>query len=763
MIGIVTATGVAAPEQKARPVLGAPDPEPLLDGTLLELAGWMGGHYAASPGLVLRAMLPAALFSESVPMVRRIGELPDDLPGDQALLRLLDGDRGRSGVRLARVRQVAGAAGLRLVQRLADRRVVEIVTPPPRTRLPERTSRVFALAEPALTLIERDERFKRAPRQRDAYEVIERQGGHATPEQLQHDGVSASALRALIESSLVTAGAVRKERDPFAALAATALPGAPTPQQREALGALDALGPGDVALLFGVTGSGKTLVYLEYLRRLVDQGSSAIVLVPEIGLTPQTVARFRGAFGDKVAVLHSGLSDGERYDAWRALKDGTRRVAVGARSAVFAAVPRLGAIVVDEEHDGSYKQADPAPRYHARQVAMRRAALAGATVVLGSATPSLETWAAAQRDVVRLVSLPERIGARPLPKVEVVDLREAPGPAGPVPWSEALERAVGGALARGEQAMLLLNRRGFSTFVQCPACGKVVECPNCSLALTFHRAPPVLRCHQCDHRQRPPTSCADCGEETQRFRGAGTQQVEELVAERFPSARIARMDVDTTRGKWAHHRILGEVAEQRVDILVGTQMIAKGLDFPNVTVVGVVDADVALNLPDFRSSERTFQLLTQVAGRAGRGPKGGRVLVQTRQPSHPAIGHASRHDVAAFAAAELAERRDPPYPPHAHLANLVVSGEQERAVEQGVLELAGWLAKLFESRPESRLDLVGPAPCPIEKVRGRFRWHLLLRTGDARRLTQVLAYVASHAPSGRSVRLVIDRDPVTLL
>ena len=377
-------------------------------------------------------------------------------------------------MRLARVRQVAGAAGLRLVQRLADRRVVEIVTPPPKTRLPERTGRVFALAQPALTLIERDERFKRAPRQRDAYEVIERQGGHATAEQLQHDGVSASALRALIEAELVTAGSVRKERDPFAALAATALPGEPTPQQRVALGALDALGPGEVALLFGVTGSGKTLVYLEYLRRLVDQGRSAIVLVPEIGLTPQTVARFRGAFGDKVAVLHSGLSDGERYDAWRALKDGTRRVAVGARSAVFAAVPRLGAIVVDEEHDGSYKQADPAPRYHARQVAMRRAALAGATVVLGSATPSLETWAAAQRDAVRLVTLPERIGARPMPKVDVVDLREAPGPAGPVPWSEALERAVGGALARGEQAMLLLNRRGFSTFVQCPACGKVV-------------------------------------------------------------------------------------------------------------------------------------------------------------------------------------------------------------------------------------------------------------------------------------------------
>jgi primosomal protein N' (replication factor Y) len=517
-----------------------------------------------------------------------------------------------------------------------------------------------------------------------------------------------------------------------------------------------------VALLLGVTGSGKTLVYLEYLRRLVDAGRSAIVLVPEIGLTPQTVARFRGVFGDRVAVLHSGLSDGERYDAWRALYDGRRMVAVGARSAVFAAVPRLGAIVVDEEHDASYKQADPAPRYHARQVAMRRAQLAGATVVLGSATPSLETWAAGERGAVRLIRLPERIGARPLPRVDVVDLREVP-PQGPVPWSEPLDRAVAGALARGEQAMLLLNRRGFSVFVQCPACGQVVECPNCSLTLTYHRAPAQLRCHHCDHRERPGAACAACGAATQRFRGAGTQQVEEFVAARFPEARIARMDVDTTTGKWAHHRILGDVGEGRVDILVGTQMIAKGLDFPNVTVVGVVDADVALSLPDFRAGERTFQLLTQVAGRAGRGPKGGRVLVQTRQPTHPAVAWAARHDVESFARAELAERRDPPFPPHAHLANLVVSGEREQGVAEAALALGVWLRALFAARPEGTVDLLGPAPCPIERVRGRWRWHLLLRTADAARLTRLVGYIAAHAPAPRGVRLVVDRDPSALL
>ena len=487
------------------------------------------------------------------------------------------------------------------------------------------------------------------------------------------------------------------------------------------------------------------------------------------------MARFRGVFGDAVAVLHSGLSDGERYDAWRALQSGRKRVAVGARSAIFAAVPRLGAIVVDEEHDASYKQADPAPRYHARQVAMRRAALAGARVVLGSATPALETWAAAERGAVRLIRLPERIGARPLPPVQIVDLREA-GRGGrerrgdrgseagsPVPWSEELDRAVAGALARGEQAMLLLNRRGFSTFVQCPSCGHVVECPNCSLALTFHRSPPVLRCHHCDHRAPPPEACPECGEPTQRFRGAGTQQVEEHVSARFPTARIARMDVDTTRGKWAHSRILDEVGAGRVDILVGTQMIAKGLDFPNVTVVGVVDADVALNLPDFRSAERTFQLLTQVAGRAGRGPKGGKVLVQTRQPDHPAVACASKHDVAGFAARELAERRDPAYPPHAHLANIVISGEKELAVADAAGLIADWLRTLFAARPGSRAELLGPAPCPIERVRSRWRWHLLLRTKDAGQLTRLVGYVAAHAPVPHAVRMMIDRDPVALL
>jgi primosomal protein N' (replication factor Y) len=762
MVGVVTASGRPPPAASPREVLAAPDREPLLDQGLLRLAAWMARHYGAPPGLAVRAMLPAALFSAGRPVVRvAAGELPAGGAGP-ALERLLAGRQGRSGLSLRAVRRAAGGAGLRLLHRLAAEGAAEFVTIPPRTSTPERRERVLELVRP-LPLLERERRFARAARQRQAYETLERMGGRAAAGQLSELGLSGSALRALVASGVLRQAWERRERDPFLELAASPPPAEPTAAQRQALASLRELEAGTAALLFGVTGSGKTLVYLEYLRRLVDEGRGAIVLVPEIALTPQTVARMRGVFGDQVAVLHSALSEGERYDAWRALKEGRRKVAVGARSAVFAALPRLGALVVDEEHDPSYKQGE-APRYHAREVALARARLAGARVVLGSATPALETWAAAQTGRIRLVALPERVEARPLPPVEVVDLRgAAPREAGPVPWSETLERAVAGALARGEQAMLLLNRRGFSVFVQCPACGEVWDCPNCSITLTYHRSPPALRCHHCGHRESPPERCRVCGAITQRYRGAGTQQVEAFVAARFQEARVERMDVDATAGKWAHHRILDRVARGEVDVLVGTQMIAKGLDFPSVTVVGVVDADVALALPDFRASERTFALVTQVAGRAGRGPRGGKVVVQTRRPDHPAIRYAARHDVAGWAAQELEARRQPPYPPHAELANLVLSGANQRQVAEAAVHLREWLEALFRARPSSRCDLLGPAPCPIARVRERWRWHVLLRSADPSRITRVVSYVSGRAPERRGVRLVVDRDPVSLL
>jgi len=772
MIGIVTAVGRPAPAAAARPIVAVPDAAPVLDAELLALARHLAGYYVAPPGLVLRAMLPAPLFSVGRPEVRlaagRAGEgggleaLRGSRHGAAAALAALF--RGRRAAPLAAVRRAAGAAGLRLVQRLAAEGLAQVVTPSPRTAVPERHERVLELATRYEHLLDLERRFARAPRQRVAYETLAALGGRASAAALAARGVSRAALAALVERGEARSLAEARPRDPFASLPSAPPPAEPTAAQHAALGVLATLAPGGAALLFGVTGSGKTLVYLEYLRSVIAAGRGAIVLVPEIALTPQTVARFRGVFGDDIAVLHSALSDGERYDAWRALREGRRRVAIGARSAVFAPVPRLGAIVVDEEHDASYKQGE-APRYHARDVALRRAALAGATVVLGSATPALETWAAAEAGAYRLLELPERVAARPLPPVEVVDLRTAARvpESRAVPWSETLDAAVRGALERGEQAMILLNRRGFSVFVQCPACGRVWECPNCSLTLIYHRAPAALRCHHCGHAEPPPDACPDCGAPVQRYRGAGTQQVEAFLAERFPAARIARMDLDSTAERWAHHRILERVGAGAVDLLVGTQMIAKGLDFPRVTVVGVVDADVALNLPDFRAAERTFDLLTQVAGRAGRGPLGGRVIVQTRAPAHHAIVHAAAHDVRGFAATELRERRDPPYPPHVALANVVLSGTDQRRVAQAAERVAGWTRALAAARPDAGAAVLGPAPCPLERVRERWRWHLLVKAPAADALTRVVRYLAARAPATPGVRLIVDRDPAAVL
>jgi primosomal protein N' (replication factor Y) len=678
-------------------VLDAPDAEPALSPELLRLGFWMADYYGAPVGLALRALLPGPLWGSQRP---------------------------------------AGP--------------------------PERTERVLVLTHALESLLERERAFQRAPRRRAAYEAVEGLGGAAPVRHLvERLGFSASVIQGIVAQGLARIDAVAQVRDPFSAVSSPPPPVLTDDQTRVAEG-ITALGATVPVLLHGVTGSGKTLVYLDVLRRVVASGRGAILLVPEIGLTPQTVARVRGVFGDRVAVLHSGLSEGERADAWRALRRGDRQVAVGARSAVFAPVQRLGAIVVDEEHESSYKQGT-APRYHARDVAMARARLEGASMILGSATPSLEALQLSARGAIRTFALPQRIGARPLPAVEVIDLRRAsriPESRG-VPWSESLDRAVSDALDAGEQIILLLNRRGFATFLQCPACGTVPQCPNCAIALTVHHMPLGLRCHYCDHHEPVFEKCRVCAQETQRMRGLGTQQLEHFVGTRFPRARIARMDLDTTTTKWAHHRILDRVAAGSVDILLGTQMIAKGLDFPNVTVVGVVDADTGLHLPDFRAAERTFQLVAQVAGRAGRGPKGGRVYVQTRSPDHHAIRAAAHHSVEEFAALEL-QLRAPPhpvYPPHTGLIRFVASSASAERAAAAAERVAAWLRRGSEERLGGALTVLGPAPCPIERLRGRWRWHVLVKATVPRALGRVV-----RAWRGQTRGLVVaDRDPVSLL
>ncbi len=606
-----------------------------------------------------------------------------------------------------------------------------------------RDERILTLADDRPTLLERDRLFRRRPRQRELYEAIEALGGAAEVSHLHNRlGFGDALLRSLVTNGYARLTRTPMFRDPFADLPPTPLPGTFSPAQRGVLAALAEVPIGGTALLYGVTGSGKTLVYLDAVRQVVDAGGSAIVLVPEIGLTPQTVSRFRGAFGDQVAVLHSGLSEGERADAWR----------------------QLGLIVVDEEHEATYKNGE-SPRYHARDVAAMRIRLEGARLILGTATPSLESYARADGAgaTLSLLRLPERIESRPMPAVELVDLRTAPVVKEllPVQWSEQLDAAIGRVLERGEQAMLLLNRRGFANFLQCSACGTVRQCPHCSIALTVHHSPQGLRCHYCDHAEPMPSACADCGGVVQQMRGVGTQQLEQAVAMRFPAARLARMDLDTTSTKWAHQRILGAVERGEVDILLGTQMIAKGLDFPNVTLVGVVDADTGLFLPDFRAAERTFQLLAQVSGRAGRGPKGGRVLVQTRATEHPALQHAARHDTDGFLRVELGNRSSPAYPPYVALVNGIFSGADELAVSAAAARFAEWSERVF-LKHDLPLELLGPAPCAVARVRERWRWHVLVR-GPGRSIGRFVRAAAKLAGRQREPRLVLDRDPVTLL
>jgi primosomal protein N' (replication factor Y) len=520
-------------------------------------------------------------------------------------------------------------------------------------------------------------------------------------------------------------------------------------------------------LLHGVTGSGKTEIYLRAIEEVVRQGMEALVLVPEISLTPQTIERFRGRCG-AVAVLHSHLGNAERGGQWRRVAAGQAQVVVGARSAVFAPTRKLGLIVIDEEHEGSFKQ-ESTPRYHARDVAVMRARLENIPIVLGSATPSLETWHNAQRGQYTLLTLPNRVLDRPLPQVGLIDLRhEGLGRGRLHALSPSLERAMRDALRDDGQVMLLLNRRGFSTHIHCPVCGHVETCRFCDLALTFHRQREVLLCHYCGYEQAPPERCCQCNRTTVRYQGLGTEKLQAEIEEKFPGLVVRRMDSDTMKRPGSHARVLSAFREGLIHILLGTQMIAKGLDFPNVTLVGVVNADIGLHVPDFRSAERTFQLLSQVAGRTGRGPRGGQVLIQTFTPEHPSIALAATHDYGQFVAGELAHRQTHHYPPYNRLVRLIVrSRDQETGLAFAERMAAGFQAALTRVQlPEGTsgtLRILGPAEAPVFRLKGYYRFHFQLQSPSAAALHQVLRAVLPTIRPSTGVEFTLDVDPLNML
>ena len=594
-------------------------------------------------------------------------------------------------------------------------------------------------------------------RQKWIYDQVVRLGGGWMRQLCDELKTTPTSLRALGQKGLLAVTPRQRRRDPLAGR--RVLPTKPLPLNEEQSAALDKVGKlgASTLLLHGVTGSGKTEVYLQAIASELAAGRGAIVMVPEISLTPQTVQRFASRFGDRVAVLHSALSDGERYDEWHRIRSGEARVVVGPRSAVFAPVRDLGLIVVDEEHETSYKQEDN-PRYNARDVAVMRGAIEGAKVVLGSATPSLESWANVAKGKYSLATMSRRAGTGTLPYVSIVDMSEehggkdaSAGPRGAI-FSARLLDAVKTRLERGEQTILFLNRRGYSRSVTCAACGHVAECPECSLPYTYHKADDCCRCHVCGGWIPTPKACPACGSVALDYRGIGTQRAELALAKCFPFARILRMDADSTSRKNSHDDILGAFRRHEADILIGTQMIAKGLDFPNVTLVGVLNADSSLNMPDFRAGERTYQLLSQVAGRAGRAELPGEVFIQTYDPSSPVIRAAARGDYAAFAGEELSVRRELGFPPYCHRSVVGLRSRDLKLVGSWAEMYATSLAKV------KGLDVGDAVPCALEKADGLYRWQIVVRSQSVALTVRSWRWLVSVRPPPSALSVYIDVD-----
>src|SRR5579871_6715900 len=759
LTGVVTELRDAPAGEPLKEVLRLIDEEPVLDSELLSLGRWIAQYYCAPLGEVLRGMVPLA--------------------GETRRTKVYSlTDAGRDAARQLSLGDSSDDAAVELLQLLQSRPLSAVYL---KKKLPQAARLLGGLEKKGLIAVEdleadRDPLRASAARLRASWlasspeglKLSERElhaylelhpGGHNLV-QLESSVKGASqAARSLARRRLITL-----EPEPPSSLFANVPPlRTLNPHQLEAYQQIEAAlrdARFQAFLIEGVTGSGKTEVYLKAIDACLALGRSALLLVPEIGLTPAVAGQFFHRFGTRVAILHSAFHDTERAEQWRRIRTGQATVVVGTRSGVFAPVQNVGLIVVDEEHDQSYKQQET-PRYNGRDVAIVRAQAARAVVLLGSATPSLESRYNAERGKYKLLQLPERIERRPLPDVEVIDMRQEFLETGKLAtFSRRLIDTVKERLEHGEQTMLLLNRRGFSSFVACRACGERLQCINCAVTLTFHRRDRRMLCHYCNYAQKVPTICPKCSSEYLQFIGTGSEKVEEELHRDFPTARIARMDRDTVSGKRHFETILQGFREGDFDILVGTQMIAKGHDIPNVTLVGVVSADIGLGLPDFRAAERTFQLLTQAAGRAGRGNLPGIVLIQTNNPEHYAIRYASEQNYDGFYAKEIQFRKLMRYPPFSALANVLVRSQKQ----EDALKMSAELGRLLDPAPEG-LKVLGPAEAPVPRLKTEFRYQLLLKAMNRKRLNETLRELQQFAQQQKwsPTALLIDVDPLTLL
>jgi primosomal protein N' (replication factor Y) len=781
---------VCSSQVKIKKVIEALDLLPVLDVQLLKLGKWIADYYLAPIGEVFRTMLPlsAELKRAVAYRITDEGRMALHLAGmsgsparskrtpEQQLIefRVLDYLGERENVREGSLRGAtciskALLSGMVRKKWIARNdvssardasRLVKVAVLVTADELLEASPADGLYARPRASTVKRLNQ-----NQRTLVETLAASGGRVSVEALRGLDVPRTTLGTLVRRGLIdlideqqelTAPKLKPRQSPFEFEFSAA--------QNKAIAKIgEAVNSHkfDGLLLHGITGSGKTAVYLACMRQVLKQGRSSILLVPEIGLTPAVAADLNQIFGDEVAILHSGLSDRERAEQWHRIRRGEARVVAGTRSAVFAPVSDLALIIVDEEQDSSYKQ-EETPRYHARDVAVMRAKMAGATVVLGSATPSLESYYNAKKNKYALVELPDRVERRPLPEVEIVDMRQEFQETG---QEQVISRKLAGEirqrLEKKEQVMVLLNRRGYSPVVLCRACGKTLQCKNCAVSMTHHKRERKMECHYCGHTERIPEKCAHCGREYVHFVGTGSEKLEELLHGMFPQARIGRLDRDTVRGREDFEHALNALNEGALDILVGTQMIAKGHDIHGVTLVGVVGADMALGLPDFRAAERTFQLLTQVAGRAGRGKSPGKVVLQTYFQDHYAVQFAARHDFAGFYEKELQFRAWMHYPPYSAIANVLI--RSERLDE--ALTWSGELGRWFEKTRHEGIRVLGPAAAPITRLKRDYRYHFILKSPSRERMNALLRAMLAEAAARKIPRtqVIVDVDAVWLM
>ncbi|MDN6161498.1 MAG: primosomal protein N' [Atopostipes sp.] len=735
---------------KLKEIIDIMDLTPVLNEEMLKLGEWIAQKSYSFRIMVYQSMLPAVLRARYEKKVKIIENQPN-----QELIDLFDGKNSMIWDEVESKRLTARMLRLRKENKVALEYIVEDNVTKKTKKIVQRQMSIKDLKEA------REETDVRAHRQRQLIdflmtlnekEVVDLKYLRKT------EGISTAVVQRGDNEGWCKVEEVEIYRNPYEAskYEQTEKLGLNAEQENAYKLITEAIyqEKDEVFLLEGVTGSGKTEVYMQSISKVLEKEEGALVLVPEISLTPQMVHRFKGRFGEKVAVLHSGLSKGEKYDEWRKIENNEAKVVVGARSSVFAPLDKIGLIVIDEEHEDSYKQSE-SPRYHARDVAIKRAEYHNCPVVLGSATPSLESRARAEKDVYRLIKLEKRINDQPLPPVDIIDMREEMKKGNTSIFSMDLQKALKDRLSKDEQSVLMLNRRGYSSFFMCRDCGFVLECPNCDISQTLHRQSQLMKCHYCGHQEAIPSSCPSCHSEKIRYVGTGTQKVEEDLKELLPEAKIIRMDVDTTSRKGAHERLLDQFGNQEADILLGTQMIAKGLDFPNVTFVGVLNADTSLNLPDFRAAENTFQLLTQVSGRAGRGELEGEVIVQSHNPKHYAIQYAAEHDYNKFYQREMNYRHISDYSPYYYLTSIRVSHENEMLAAKRIQQLTEAIKPCLSKQA----IILGPTPAMIARTHNKYHYQLLIKYKKEPKLNECLHAILQKTQKEQAKGLMIRIDP----